>query len=394
MEKNINYVCSKCHRLMSDENFYTYKNGNKVQMCKKCLTMHVDPYDPTTFLWLLQKMDVPYIPVQWNVLRDRAFERDPKAATGTAIFGKYLSKMKLKQWRDYGYADSKEAVLVSGGTPQPLPKTLKQQLEQGTITHSQYLTLADPQALHEQYMNKVNTEQQVIGQNNAYNQNNFLSQQKMIDLAKDLTQDDQRYLAMKWGRLYKPQEWVQLQSKYNQMMSSFDIQDSDTRGNLILICKTYLKLNQALDQGDIQGYQKLSRAYDSLRKSSKFTAVQNKQKNDGFMNSLGQMVAYCEKVGGQIPKYDVEIDYDVLDRVIKDQKAYLRSLVYEDSALGRQIDDYIKKREAADVAREQKAAAAKQFLDETDEILKAAMGKSVEESEENKENEEEEDDDS
>ena len=63
------------------------------------------------------------------------------------------------------------------------------------------------------------------------------------------------------------------------MMNSFDIQDADTINTLILICKTNLKMNQALDAGDIEGFQKLSKVSESLRKSAKFTAAQNKEQN-------------------------------------------------------------------------------------------------------------------
>ena len=41
-------------------------------------------------------MDVPYVPEEWNVLRDRAFAKNPNL-TGMSVFGKYLSKMKLRQ---------------------------------------------------------------------------------------------------------------------------------------------------------------------------------------------------------------------------------------------------------------------------------------------------------
>jgi hypothetical protein len=53
-------------------------------------------------------MDVPYVPTKWNVLRDRAFAKDPYKMTGMSVIGKYLAKMKLKQWKDYGYKDSKK----------------------------------------------------------------------------------------------------------------------------------------------------------------------------------------------------------------------------------------------------------------------------------------------
>ena len=49
-----------------------------MDLCKKCLTMHIDNFNPDTFLWILQDMDLPYIPEEWNVLRDRAFAKNPK----------------------------------------------------------------------------------------------------------------------------------------------------------------------------------------------------------------------------------------------------------------------------------------------------------------------------
>ena len=56
MPKN---VCEKCGREMDEGQFYTYKHGGKTELCKKCLTMHIDAFDDTTFLWILEKMDLP-----------------------------------------------------------------------------------------------------------------------------------------------------------------------------------------------------------------------------------------------------------------------------------------------------------------------------------------------
>ena len=34
---------------MNDTQFYTYKNGDKTEMCKNCLTLHVNNFEPDTF---------------------------------------------------------------------------------------------------------------------------------------------------------------------------------------------------------------------------------------------------------------------------------------------------------------------------------------------------------
>ena len=146
-------------------------------------------------------------------------------------------------------------------------------------------------------------------------------------------------------------------------MESFDIQDADTKNTLILICKTNLKMNQAIDSADVEGYQKLSRVFNDLRKSAKFTAAQNKEQNSDFVDSVGELVAYCEKQGGIIPKYEIDTPKDIIDVVIQDLKNYTKDLIYEDKSLAKQIEDYLKKIEIAKQMKIDQAEAKAAGLD-------------------------------
>lgn len=358
----MNYTCNKCGKSMDEINFYTYKNGKKTELCKKCLTMHINNFEPNTFLWALEKMDVPYVPEEWNILRDKAYAKDPYKMNGMSVFGKYLSKMRLKQWKDYGWADTEKIAQEKEEKTQEaleqqkkFEETMKQQLENGEISEAEYKTMVSTPTQNAELA--VKAPKSEIGTNNFYDENNFISEDELIDPAAELTQEDKIYLAMKWGRLYKPNEWVELEKKYEEMTSSFDIQDSDTTGTLILICKTYLKMNQAIDCGDMDGYQKLSRVYDSLRKSAKFTAAQNKEVKSDFVDCIGEMVAYCEKNGGQIPRMKIDAPNDIVDKVIMDLKEYTRSLIYDDKSLAQQIENYIKQRENADAMKKDREEA-------------------------------------
>ena len=343
--------CNKCKKVLKDVQFYTYRDGTKTEMCKKCLTLHVDPYNTETFLWLLEKMDVPYIEQEWNTLRDRAVEKGE--VNGTAIFGKYLGKMKLIQWKKYTWKDTeklkeeKEKLLqqyLEEHQVQTIDKNeLRQEYLQGKITESQYKTL-------------LPAEEVARPQPKGYEQQPIIDESYLEDVespAAQLTKDDKIYLAMKWGRNYTPEQWIEMEKSYSDMINSFDIQDADTKNTLILICKTLLKLNEAINIGDVDSFQKLSRTYDSLRKSCKFTAAQNKEEKGDFVDCVGQIVAYCEKEGGKIPRFDISVPRDIVDEDIKDMKDYTRSLIYEDSALAQQVEMYLKKREAAD--RQKKA---------------------------------------
>ena len=344
------HFCEKCRKTMNELQFYTYKDGSKTEMCKKCLTMHIDNFNPDTFLWLLEKMDVPYIPSEWNTLRDRAYAKDPNKMNGMSVFGKYLSKMKLNQWNKYGWADTEkikakaeEEARRTAAERASFDAQVQKDYEEGKISEAEYKTLisTEVQKENEPMFGAMPAEYAVPG-GNPYNENNFISQDQLPDPAAELTEEDKLYLAMKWGRLYQPHEWIELEKKYEEMMNSFDIQDSDTIGTLILICKTYLKMNQSIDQGDMDGYQKLSRVYDSLRKSAKFTAAQNKEQKSDYVDSVGELVAMCEK-DGFIPRFATDIPQDKVDRTLKDMNNYLYKLVTQDLGFGQQIEDSLKK---------------------------------------------------
>ncbi len=337
-------TCSKCQKTMDEANFYTYKNGIKTEMCKKCLTMHVDPFAPETFLWLLEKMDVPYVPAEWNILRDREFARDPTKVSGMVIFGKYLSKMKLKQWKGYCWADTERLQLeaqVREEKQAQKDEELRIKKAKGEITEAEYKTLASTESQNEAYMNAPPGT--FIGPNNLFDENKFIKAEDLPDPAASLTNEDKIYLAMKWGRTYTPSDWVELERNYTEMMNSFDIQDADTANTLIVLCKTNLKMNQYIDAGDIDGFQKLSKVYESLRKSAKFTAAQNKEERGDAVDCVGELIAMAERDGGFIPRFATDVPQDKIDITLQDMQAYTKKLITQDLGFGQQIEAALKK---------------------------------------------------
>ena len=369
-------LCTKCGKMM-DENtqFYTYKNGDKTSMCKKCLTMHIDNFNPETFLWLLQDMDVPYIEAEWNVLRDRAFAKNPNL-NGMSVFGKYLSKMKLKQWSQYGWNDTErlkvlneEKLKVKQAEKEQFESLLKAQFDNGEITEAQYKTLISTETQNEDYYAGTGPALHIPGAaaDNPYQENNFIDESLLSGPAAQLTDEDKIYLAMKWGRLYQPADWIELERNYNEMMNSFDIQDADTINTLILLCKTNLKMNQAIDCGDVEGFQKLSKVSESLRKSAKFTAAQNKEQKSDYVDSVGELVAMCER-DGFIPRFATDIPQDKVDLTLKDMNSYVHKLVTQDLGFGQQIEDALKKIQIQQQMRE--AEETSKMMDgETPELI-------------------------
>lgn len=156
------------------------------------------------------------------------------------------------------------------------------------------------------------------------------------------------------------------------MTQSFDIQDADTINTLILICKTNLKMNQALDCGDLDGYQKLSRVSESLRKSAKFTAAQNKEDKNDFVDSVGELVTMCERQGF-IPRYATDIPQDKVDATLKDMNDYLHKLVTQDLGFGQQIEDALKKIQIQKEMNEAETAANGDAVELEDEDYAAFL---------------------
>lgn len=341
-------ACQKCGKVMDEEaQFYLRKDGTRMDLCKKCLTLHIDNFNPETFLWILKDMDLPYIPEEWNVLRDRAFAKNPNL-NGMSVFGKYLSKMKLKQWKQYGWEDSEKLQALNAEKKKAVEaerekyeEHLKEQLESGEITESQYKTLVSTSTQNQEQLYAQPIVTDAID-NPFGDGSGFMPEDDLVDLGEELTEDDKMYLAMKWGRLYKPAEWVELEKTYKEMTESFDIQDADTINTLILICKTNLKMNQYLDSGDIEGFQKISKVSESLRKTAKFTAAQNKDDKDEYVDSVGELIAMCER-DGFIPRYVTDVPQDKVDATLKDMNDYVKKLVTQDLGFGQQIEDALKK---------------------------------------------------
>lgn len=374
-EGNSQIFCSKCRKTMASTNFYTYKDGSKCELCKACLTLHINNFEPDTFLWLLEKFDVPYIPAEWNILRDRAYAKDPYKMNGMSVFGKYLSKMKLKQWKNFTWADTEKLQAEAEekaklyGQPREIAEEKLAEMEEayknGEITEAQWMTYKEIKAPEPEFQvisgNTVTTAGPG-GSPYPVNDNPF-EQVDVPDVGNDLTEEDKVYLAMKWGRLYSSSDWVYLEQKYNDFMNSFDIQGAARIDTLIQICKLSLKMNQALDTGDYDTYAKLSRAYDTLMKSAKFTEAQNKDGDSSEFDSVGAIVAFCEKEGGFIPEYKIEAPQDIIDTIIEDNKTYLQTLIHNDTNLSQQIEQFLKKKEIAEEQKRDRQKAKEEGKD-------------------------------
>ena len=377
MEKR---TCQKCNRFLNIDQFYRSRNleayppEGYLPVCKKCFTMHLNNWEPSSITPLLEIMDVPYIPEEWEALLQR-YGQDPKKTSQTAIFGRYLSKMKLKQFSDYRFADS-ERILEEREKQKQIAAARDESyrlryaaIQDGNVldkVNADISLLSDDEIL--ELFPQVEYQQQL--------QQGFLGTQQFQQVPQEPSVEDQipiedkMKLSIKWGKTYTVNEWLTMERMYRDMLESYEIKTASHLDYLKMICKTSLKMNQSIDVNDFEGYNKLAKVYDSLMKSAKFTAAQNKTGSENEFQAVSELILMAEEEGF-IPRFDVSVPQDIIDATMRDMERYLNTLVREEQGLGNLIEVAISqmKREEEANAELEAALEGENFVEEdlTDE---------------------------
>lgn len=344
-------ICKKCGRERAATKFFKKKTKERIDICVDCLTMYIDNYDYTTFSWILEMFDIPYIKNVWIKMANDIYLKNPAKFSSRSVIGKYIRTMNMKQYADYCFADSDKLNMAQEMAKERREATvdkdyvlqLQKELEEGKISKAQYDTLSPetPSSLDQEEEEFIALKEEAIKpiQQGA----------DEGEIRKQLTDEEYQYLLMKWGYLYQPSQLVQMEKLYNKYANEYEL-NVDREDTLKKICKTSLKMDEALDVGDTQAYQKLASVYDQLRKAGKFTEVQNKEEQERYLDSIGELVALCEREGGPIKEFVDPDEYpqDKIDFTIKDLKSYNYNLATNELNLGDLIQTYIDKLDKAE----------------------------------------------
>lgn len=354
--------CEVCHRVLKKINFYQTRNYDKypdgyLHKCKKCLTVTVNNWKPSTFLHILQEIDVPYIPKEWNSLLNK-YGLDPRKTTGTTILGRYLSKMKLRQYDGEKFKDTEKYIRddneqrkvflqqvrsASKGleslTDEDLENTLVEKPEEENNWDK--LDIDFTVGSYEQEL--TNTDDNATISNDCYKPAEIpagFGQTPTINYEEELTSEEQKYLIFKWGKSYSLEDLVRMETLYQETAESFDVSNPNHKDYLKKICKASLQLDRSLDYGDSDSAAKYSRMYDMMNKSAKFTAAANKTEKEEFIGSVGELVAVCEKEGF-IPRFHNEEQKDIVDKTLEDMNNYVEKLISNEMNLSDLIESAI-----------------------------------------------------
>lgn len=93
--------CQKCHKILPESHFYSFKNGEKDVICKECLTMNFYQDNKEKVEELCKRYNIPII---YKEIYPRILRLGLKNKIFT--FGRYLAIMKLCSFKNYTYKDS------------------------------------------------------------------------------------------------------------------------------------------------------------------------------------------------------------------------------------------------------------------------------------------------
>ena len=358
-------TCAKCGRVKPETDFFKQRDGNRHRMCKDCLCQYIDNTKPETFLWILEDFDVPYVEKKWIQMTNEIYKKKGKL-TSKSVLGTYLrTMMNMNQYKNLHYSDSDRINFADQKSDQEAralqewmqkqENELQEKLEKGEITQAEYETLT------------VKSEPAEVPPTG------FIVPQPPDNsaLLEQLTEEDYQYLNLKWGTVYRPDQWITMETMYNRYANEYEM-NVDREEVLKKMCKTSLKMDECIDAGDMSAYKNLAAVFDQLRKSGKFTEAQNKEEKTKYLDTIGELVLLAEAHGGPIannlPDPD-EYPQDKIDFTIKDMKAYTYSLVAGEPHMQDLIESFIQKYEKAEEA--EKEFGNDFILSEADELANA-----------------------
>lgn len=315
--------CPTCKKTLDEKNFFKTRRTDKhptgiLPECKTCITMKVDDGDVNTFLPVLKEIDLPYYPSKWRELAQK------KPVGGASIIGKYVSMMRMNQYKKYFWKDSEalckeeyEGLLAAFRQESESETEAEKKAEAAQnlsdVPSSQMRTMTTAPALSTMYG--------LTPETSKYN----LTQQEIDDLK------------LTWGEDYTEDQFLQLEQLFNDMKEAYVIQDPIAISNAKMICKLTVKMNRFLDIDDVESSSKISRQLDTFIKTANLAPVQQKDRQQTTF-AISQLAFLVEREGGFIPEFYIDTPNDKIDQILADMQSYTEHLVKGESNIAEMVE--------------------------------------------------------
>lgn len=323
VKSNGRYFCPCCKKTLDEKNFFKTRRTDRhpsgvLPECKTCITLKIDDADMTTFLPVLKEIDLPYMPSKWRELMQK------KPAGGPSIIGKYVSMMRMNQYKKYFWRDTDHLVSEEH---ESLLAAFRQETDSETEAEEKAenaLSLADIAPTQMRVMTSAPEPSAMYGLTPATSK-------------YGLTQEEIDDLKLQWGEDYTEDQYRQLEQLFTDMKDAYVIQDPIAISNAKMICKLTVKMNRFLDIDDVESSSKISRQLDTFIKTANLAPVQQKDRQQTTF-AISQLAFLVEREGGFIPEFYVDQPNDKLDQILADMQTYTEYLVRGESNIAEMVE--------------------------------------------------------
>jgi hypothetical protein len=254
----------KCGRSISPLQFYNTNSplfsDGKVPFCKNCLKEMMPEDDLDAVKTVLRQIDKPFLIEVWKKAQ----------ASKNNTIGEYFRP--INSLHQYRYLTWENSIFYD---------------EDNSIVENE-IAKANSETSESMDIEEVETEHGII------------------KVTKEMKS--------KWGN-YPNRDILEMEKLYVEMERANDISTPQHKRQLFFYCKLTVLMDKALEEGDFAGYEKLSRQFDTLTKSSGFRPIDKKDTSNGI-RTFSQIYEEVEK-DGFIEPFPIMERQDIVDRTIQ-----------------------------------------------------------------------------
>lgn len=155
-------------------------------------------------------------------------------------------------------------------------------------------------------------------------------------------------LQKKWGPNYSDEQLEYLETLFNGLMTTQNVNGTLQIDQALKVCKMSLEIDSRIREG--ADFDKILASYDKLVKIAEFTPKNVKNIND--FDSVGELIKWLEKKGWKNNFYD-GVTRDIVDETIKNFQNFNQRLYTNETGIGDEITQRLRHiKEAREIEEE------------------------------------------
>ena len=166
----------------------------------------------------------------------------------------------------------------------------------------------------------------------------------------EIAEHREQTLKEKWGANYDMEALHYLESLFNGLMATQNVNGSLQIDQAKKICKMSYEIDKRIEEGS--DFDKLLSSYDKLVKAAEFTPKNVKNIND--FDTFGEAIKWLEKRGWRNTFYD-NVTRDIVDESMKNFQSFNQRLYINETSIGDEITRRIEALKSAAALEQQES---------------------------------------